>query len=66
MKNGLGGIDILKLVIIQALSHFIRAEKGRHDIHTELNTARAAIDQVAREKVDYLADLSCARRFVHV
>ncbi|XP_057329278.1 myosin heavy chain, muscle isoform X24 [Microplitis mediator] len=27
-----------------------RAEKGRHDIHAELNTARAAIDQVAREK----------------
>ncbi|XP_044596105.1 myosin heavy chain, muscle isoform X19 [Cotesia glomerata] len=27
-----------------------RAEKGRHDIHAELNSARAAIDQVAREK----------------
>ncbi|XP_076246108.1 myosin heavy chain isoform X11 [Calliopsis andreniformis] len=27
-----------------------RAEKGRHDIHSELNNSRAATDQVAREK----------------
>lgn len=29
----------------------IRAEKGRHDIHAELNNSRAATDQVSREKV---------------
>ena len=29
-----------------------RAEKGRNDIHVELNNSRAAIDGVAREKVD--------------
>ncbi|XP_068976200.1 myosin heavy chain, muscle isoform X33 [Bombus flavifrons] len=27
-----------------------RAEKGRHDIHAELNNSRAATDQVSREK----------------
>ncbi|XP_076163054.1 myosin heavy chain isoform X16 [Ptiloglossa arizonensis] len=27
-----------------------RAEKGRHDIHSELNNSRATTDQVAREK----------------
>ncbi|XP_076671839.1 myosin heavy chain isoform X35 [Andrena cerasifolii] len=27
-----------------------RAEKGRHDIHSELNNSRAATDQVSREK----------------
>jgi len=30
---------------------FRRAEKGRHDIHAELNGSRALTDQVSREKV---------------
>jgi len=30
---------------------FRRAEKGRHDIHAELNSSRALTDQVSREKV---------------
>lgn len=30
---------------------FRRAEKGRHDIHAELNNSRALTDSVSREKV---------------
>lgn len=30
---------------------FRRAEKGRHDIHADLNTSRALTDQISREKV---------------
>lgn len=30
---------------------FRRAEKGRHDIHADLNSSRALTDQISREKV---------------
>lgn len=43
-------IVVIAIEIITKYFH-IRAEKGRHDIHAELNNSRAATDQVSREKV---------------
>lgn len=42
----------------------IRAEKGRNDIHVELNNARAANDVVAREKVEKKIRKMCPLDFL--